>query len=81
MMDVQSMTDDAFCLYQARQWAAARYRSNGHNTFADRVEIGLEDQSSQVRLGRFFFEPSLPLSPAFIIAWDAVASFTANTAN
>lgn len=68
------MTDQAVCMYQARQWAAARYRAGGYNDFAIRVENGLEDECSCVRLGRFFFEPPEQTGPAFIGAWNEFAS-------
>lgn len=73
MKDVQDMTDEEYYLYRAREWAAGRYRAVGHKDFADRVERGLEDQCSQVRLGRFFFDDLLPHDKAFIVAWNEAA--------
>jgi hypothetical protein len=76
-MDIQDMTDEAYSLYRERQWAVSRYRSEGYNDFADRVELGLEDECSQMRLAHFFLAAPLPHSQAFIVAWNDISSATA----
>ena len=78
MTDVMDMTDDEFCLYRAREWAAHRYRAAGYYAFATRVEKGLEDDCSQVRLGYFFFEPPRAAGPAFILTWSELACLSTN---
>jgi hypothetical protein len=77
---VLNLTDDAFCLDRARDWAARRYRAAGYQDFAKRVEKGLEDDCSQVRLGRFFFEPTETSAPALILAKNELASLSTNLA-
>jgi hypothetical protein len=54
MKDVQDMSDYEYRVYRSRLSGAARYRAEGHDWFAERVEKGLEDGCNAVRLGRFF---------------------------
>ena len=48
------MTDDEYRVHQSRQFGARMYRAEGFESFALRVEEGLEDDCNPVRLGRFF---------------------------
>ena len=72
MKDVQDMTEEEYVLYKAREWASGRYRAAGFSDFASRVERGLEDRCSQVRIGRFFFDSPEPHDPAYIFAWNEI---------
>lgn len=74
MKDPMDMTDEEFRLYQARQRAAGVYRSEGFQKFAWRVEAGLEDTCSQVRLAQFFIDPSPPPTKEYIAAWEEIAN-------
>lgn len=74
MKNPMTMTDEEFCLFQARQRVAGIYGDAGHGAFAKRVELGLEDHCSQMRLARFFIEPSPAPSEEFIRAWDELAT-------
>jgi hypothetical protein len=79
MKDPMTMTDEEFHLFQARQRAAQVYRAAGYDAFAGRVELGLEDRCSQMRLARFFIEPSPAPSEEFIRAWDEFAAADASS--
>lgn len=68
------MTDDEFDLYKARQWAARKYRAEGFNDFANRVERGELDDCQEMRVVRFFIEPTPPHTGAFLEAWDRAAT-------
>jgi hypothetical protein len=74
MNDVQDMTDDEILLDRARQGAARRYRIEGFNEFADRVERGEVDDCQEMRVVRFFHEPTPPHTDAFIEAWNRAAA-------
>jgi hypothetical protein len=80
-MEVNEMTDEEILLYRARRWAADRYRAGGHHAFANRVEHGLEDKCSQVRLGLFFFEPPHLGAPTFIGGSSEFASIRTTSPN
>jgi hypothetical protein len=70
------MTDAEYCLYKARLFAARRYRTEGYDAFATRIEAGLEDSCSLVRVGLFFNEPHTPPEEAFVVAWDEAAALS-----
>lgn len=53
-MDIQDMSDDEYRVHRSRQIGAAMYRAEGHEWFAQRVDLGLEDHCSPVRMARFF---------------------------
>jgi hypothetical protein len=73
MKDRQDMTEEEHRLQDAREWAARRYRAEGFDDFAKRVERGEVDECSQVRLGKFFIDPAPPPSDEFLAAWKAAA--------
>jgi hypothetical protein len=52
-MDIQEMSDHEYQVHKSRQFGATMYRAEGHDEFALRVELGLEDHCNPVRLGRF----------------------------
>jgi hypothetical protein len=70
MVEPMEMTDEEFRLYQARQRAAHAYQQAGFREFAERVQAGDEDECSQMRLARFFLDPTPELTDEFITAWN-----------
>ena len=50
------MTEKEIQLCRARNRAASMYRAEGHDWFADRVELGLEDQCNPMRIAQFYLE-------------------------
>lgn len=74
MNDPMDMTEEEFRLYQAQQRAAGVYRSEGFHGFASRVEAGREDTCSQMRIARFFIDPSPPPPQKYIDAWEQLGS-------
>jgi hypothetical protein len=60
------MTDDEFRLYQARQNAAAGYRAEGFEQYADEVERGEHDECQLMRWEQLWLQPPQPHSEAFV---------------
>jgi hypothetical protein len=52
--DQQDMTDVEIRVERSRAFGATAYRAEGHESFAQRIEQGLEDNCNAVRLGRFY---------------------------
>lgn len=73
-MDPMGMDDDEYRSYQARERASRVYHHEGFGDFAKRVELGLEDGCSQVRLARFFVDPTPPASAEFVAAWNVAST-------
>lgn len=70
MIDPMEMTDQQYDRYLARQRTAHVYRAHGFYAFAGRVEAGLEDECSQMRIARFFIEPKPEPSREYLAAWN-----------
>jgi glycosyltransferase A (GT-A) superfamily protein (DUF2064 family) len=73
MTDPKEITDAEFRLYQARDRAAFVYRKEGFCAFAERVEAGLQDECSQMRLALFIADPCPAHDQEFLTAWHEIA--------
>jgi hypothetical protein len=74
MTDPMYMLDEEILVFRARQFGARIYHAAGFPEFAKRVELGFEDQSNPVRLGKFFLEPPPSHDEEYFAAWDCAVT-------